>query len=133
MKIRLDHVAVAVSDIKAAIDTFEASLGLECEKVEEVESESSKVAFFDLGGPHLELVQPTTADSAMGRSLEKRGEGLHHICLEVEDLELSMAAMKAKGIRLMSDSPKPGANNTKICFVHPKSMNGVLVELVEKP
>jgi methylmalonyl-CoA/ethylmalonyl-CoA epimerase len=133
MKIRLDHVAVAVADITTAIDCFEASLGLTCEKVEEVQSESAKVAFFDLGGPHLELVQPTSADSAMGRSLAKRGEGLHHICLEVEDIELSMAAMKAKGIQLMSDAPKPGANNTKICFVHPKSMNGVLVELVEKP
>lgn len=133
MKIRLDHVAVAVADIKSAIDAFEDSLGLACEKVEEVPSESSKVAFFDLGGPHLELVQPTEADSAMGKSLAKRGEGLHHICLEVENLELAMAAMKDKGIRLLSEEPKPGANNTKICFVHPKSMHGVLVELVEKP
>ena len=133
MKIRLDHVAVAVADIKSAIDTFENSLGLDCEKVQDVPSESSKVAFFYLGGPHLELVQPTDPDSAMGRSLSKRGEGLHHICLEVENLELAMEAMKAKGIHLLSDAPRPGAGDTKICFVHPKSMNGVLVELVEKP
>ncbi|MEE2903327.1 MAG: methylmalonyl-CoA epimerase [Myxococcota bacterium] len=133
MKIRLDHVAVAVSDIKQAIDAFEASLGIECEKTEEVPTESAQVAFFDLGGPHLELVQPTSEDSAMGKSLQKRGEGLHHICLEVENIEIAMAAMKSKGIRLINDEPRPGANNSKICFVHPKSMNGVLIELVEKP
>ena len=133
MKIRLDHVAVAVSDIKQAIDAFEASLGIECEKTEEVPTEFAQVAFFDLGGPHLELVQPTSEDSAMGKSLQKRGEGLHHICLEVENIEIAMAAMKSKGIRLINDEPRPGANNSKICFVHPKSMNGVLIELVEKP
>jgi len=133
MKIRLDHVAVAVSDIKQAIDAFEASLGIECEKTEEVPTEFAQVAFFDLGGPHLELVQPTSEDSAMGKSLQKRGEGLHHICLEVENIEIAMAAMRSKGIRLINDEPRPGANNSKICFVHPKSMNGVLIELVEKP
>ena len=133
VKIRLDHIAVAVSDIKAAIEDFEGKLGLACERIETVPSEKSEVAFFDLGGPHLELVSPTDADCPMGRSLSKRGEGLHHICLEVGDIGTAITALKAKGVQLINETPQPGADGSKIAFIHPKSMRGVLVELVEKP
>lgn len=133
MKIRLDHVAVAVRDIKEAIDTFERTLGLTCEKVQTVPTESSTVAFFDLGGPHLELVAPDDPDSPLGRSLDKRGEGLHHICVEVEDIEVALGGLRESGARIVGEAPRPGAGGTKVAFVHPKSMHGVLVELVEKP
>jgi methylmalonyl-CoA/ethylmalonyl-CoA epimerase len=132
MKMRLDHVAVAVADIAQAVADFEQKLGLPCEKVESVPTEHATVAFFNLGGPHLELVAPDTTDSAMGRSLEKRGEGLHHICIEVEDIERALAALAEKGVRLVNESPVPGAGGSRVAFVHPKSMHGVLIELVQK-
>jgi len=133
MKMRLDHIAVAVAEIAEAVRDFEEKLGLPCEKVEHVPGERATVAFFDLGGPHLELVAPDPGDSPMRRSLDKRGEGLHHICLEVEDLELALAALSEKGVRLVDERPKPGSRGSKVAFVHPKSLHGVLVELVEKP
>src|SRR5262249_50842567 len=132
MGFRLDHIAVAVRDLTSAIEDFEAKMGLACEKVEDVPSEGARVAFFDLGGPHLELVMPTSETAAMARSLEKRGEGLHHICLEVADIERTMAALKAAGLVLTSETPSPGARQSRITFVHPKSMHGVLIELVQK-
>lgn len=132
VKIRLDHIAVVVADIAGAVRDFEEKLGLPLDGVEDVPAEQSKVALFDLGGAHLELVSPLEADSPIARSLEKRGEGLHHICLEVEDIDLALAAMKAKGLQLVNDTPRPGAGGRRVAFVHPKSMHGVLVELVEK-
>lgn len=132
MKIKLDHIAVAVSDIAAAVEDFERGLGITCEKIEPVPTEQSTVAFFDLGGAHLELISPTDPASPLARSLSKRGEGLHHVCLEVEDIEKTLAALKAKGVRLVNETSTPGAGGSKIAFVHPKSMHGVLVELVEK-
>lgn len=131
MGFKLDHVAVAVRDIQEAISQFEQKLGLECERVETVEGEKAKVAFFDLGGAHLELVQSTQAESAISRSIEKRGEGLHHICLEVENIDATLALAKAAGLRLINETPVPGANGSRIAFVHPKALNGVLIELVE--
>jgi methylmalonyl-CoA/ethylmalonyl-CoA epimerase len=130
---RLDHIAVAVRDIQSAVEDFEKKLGIHCDKVEDVPTEHARVAFFDLGGPHLELVMPTSEESAMGRSLQKRGEGLHHICLEVPDIVRAMAALKAAGLQLTSDAPSPGAGGSRVTFVHPKTMHGVLIELVEKP
>jgi methylmalonyl-CoA/ethylmalonyl-CoA epimerase len=129
---KLDHIAVAVRDIERAVEDFEKRLGLRCERIEDVPTEAARVAFFDLGGPHLELVMPTGEGSVIARSLERRGEGLHHICLEVADLEKTMAALKAAGLVLTGDSPSPGAGGSRITFVHPKSLHGVLIELVEK-
>lgn len=133
MAMKLDHIAVAVRDLSAAVEDFEAKLGLACERVEDVPSERARVAFFDLGGAHLELVMPTSDESAMGRSLAKRGEGLHHICLEVADIDRAIAALRASGLALVNDEATPGAGGSRIVFVHPKSMHGVLIELVEKP
>lgn len=131
-KFKLDHVAVAVSDLDAAVENFEGKLSVPCERVEEVPTENARVAFFDVGGAHLELVASTVEGSSIARSIEKRGEGLHHICLEVENIEAALALAKAAGIRLVNEAPVPGAGGTKVAFLHPKSLNGVLVELVEK-
>ena len=133
MKFKLDHIAVAVRDLDEARAGFEDKLGLTCAHVEVVPTEKAKVAFFDLGGPHLELVSPTEPGSAIDRSIAKRGEGLHHICLEVEDIEATLALAKAAGLELINDTPRPGAQGTRVAFVHPKALSGVMVELVEKP
>jgi methylmalonyl-CoA/ethylmalonyl-CoA epimerase len=130
--VKLDHIAVAVRDMEEAVRDFESRLGLKCERVEDVPAENAKVAFFDLGGAHLELITPLAEASALARSLEQRGEGLHHICLEVQDIERTMAALKASGMRLVSETPNIGAGGSRIVFVHPKSMHGVLIELVQK-
>lgn len=133
MPFKLDHIAVAVRDMELAVADFERKLGLACERIEEVPDERSKVAFFDIGGAHLELITPLDPGSALARSLDRRGEGLHHICLEVPDIERTMEAMKAAGLELVTDKPNTGAGGSKIIFVHPKTMHGVLIELVEKP
>jgi methylmalonyl-CoA/ethylmalonyl-CoA epimerase len=130
MRFKLDHVAVAVRDVEAAAKNFE-KLGLVLERVEEVADQQARVAFFEVGGPHVELVAPI-GEGAVSRSIEKRGEGLHHICLEVDDLEAALAFVKAAGIALVDEKPRTGAGGSKIAFVHPKGLNGVLVELVEK-
>ncbi|MEQ8273677.1 MAG: methylmalonyl-CoA epimerase [Deltaproteobacteria bacterium] len=129
---KLDHVAVAVRDIDDAVGNFEKKLGLSCERVEEVPTQKAKVAFFDVGGAHLELVAPTEDASSVARSIDKRGEGLHHICLEVEDIDAALALARMAGIRLVNEAPVPGAGGSRVAFLHPKSLNGVLVELVEK-
>lgn len=132
MTFKLDHIAVAVADLEAAVENFQQKLGLSCEHVEVVPTQKARVAFFDIGGAHLELVAPTEDESAMARSLEKRGEGLHHICLEVEDIEKTLAAAKAAGLRLVNESPVPGAQGSRVAFIHPKALNGVMIELVQK-
>lgn len=132
MSFKLDHIAVAVANLETAVENFEKKLGLECEHVEEVPSEKAKVAFFDVGGAHLELVSAATSGSAIARSIEKRGEGLHHICLEVDDIEAALALAKAAGLRLVNEAPVPGAKGSRVAFIHPKSLNGVMVELVQK-
>lgn len=131
MRIKLDHVAIAVSDLESAIRDYEA-LGLSPERIENVPTQKADVAFLDVGGAHIELVAPTDPSSSVARSIDKRGEGLHHICLEVEDIELALAALKAKGVTLVNPEPVPGAGGSRVAFIHPKSMRGVLVELVQK-
>ena len=133
MTYKLDHIAVAVRDVEEAVSRFEAKLGLPCTGVEDVPSEKARVAFFDLGGVHLELVQSTESGSAIDRSIERRGEGLHHICLEVTDLETVLRTLKEAGLPLINPEPVPGSRGTRVAFLHPKGLHGVLVELVEKP
>ncbi len=130
---KLDHVAVAVRDFKDAIDGFENKLGVKCDGTEVVPTEKVEVAFFDLGGPRLELVCPIEEDAPMQRSLDKRGEGLHHIALEVDDLEAAIKLAKAAGLRMINEEPQPASGGMRLAFIHPKSLNGVMVELVEKP
>ena len=128
--IKINHVAIAVQDIDAALKFWEQTFGLELDHVEDVPSQKSKVAFLPLGESEIELVQPTTTDSGLASFLEKRGEGMHHICIEVEDIDATLAELKSKGVRLINDVPEelPGR---KMAFIHPKAANGVLVELYQ--
>jgi len=128
--IKINHVAIVVQDIDAALNFWEQTFGLELDHVEDVPSQKSKVAFLPLGESEIELVQPTTTDSGLANFLEKRGEGMHHICIEVEDIDATLAELKSKGVRLINDVPEelPGR---KMAFIHPKAANGVLVELYQ--
>ena len=128
--IKINHVAIVVQDIDAALNFWEQTFGLKLDHVEDVPSQKSKVAFLPLGESEIELVQPTTSDSGLAYFLEKRGEGMHHICIEVEDIDATLAELKSKGVRLINDVPEelPGR---KMAFIHPKAANGVLVELYQ--
>jgi len=128
--IKINHVAIVVQNIDAALNFWEQTFGLELDHVEEVPSQKSKVAFLPLGESEIELVQPTTSDSGLANFLEKRGEGMHHICIEVEDIDAALAELKSKGVRLINEIPEelPGR---KMAFIHPKAANGVLVELYQ--
>ena len=128
--IKINHVAIAVQDIDAALKFWEQTFGLELDHVEDVPSQKSKVAFLPLGESEIELVQPTTSDSGLANFLEKRGEGMHHICIEVSDIDATLAELKSKGVRLINEVPEelPGR---KMAFIHPKAANGVLVELYQ--
>ena len=128
--IKINHVAIVVQDIDAALNFWEQTFGLKLDHVEDVPSQKSKVAFLPLGESEIELVQPTTSDSGLANFLEKRGEGMHHICIEVEDIDATLAELKSKGVRLINDVPEelPGR---KMAFVHPKAANGVLIELYQ--
>lgn len=127
---KLNHVAIAVKDIEAALDFWEDKLGLKLDYIEEVPSEASRVAFIPVGDSLIELVQPTRDDTGMAAFLEKRGEGIHHLCVEVENIDETFNALKEKGVRLINTEPQvlPGR---KMAFIHPKAANGVLVELYE--
>jgi methylmalonyl-CoA/ethylmalonyl-CoA epimerase len=128
--IKINHVAIVVEDIDAALDFWQQTFGLVLDHVEDVPSQKSKVAFLPLGESEIELVQPTTTDSGLANFLEKRGEGMHHICIEVEDIDAALAELKSKGVRLINEVPEelPGR---KMAFIHPKAANGVLVELYQ--
>jgi methylmalonyl-CoA/ethylmalonyl-CoA epimerase len=129
----LDHVAIVVKDLEAAIRLYRDTLGLELAQVEEVPEQQVRTAIFGHGMGRVELICPTTKDSGVARYLEKRGEGLHHICIEVEDIEAAMAALRAVGAPLIDQAPKPGAGGARVAFVHPKGTHGVLTELREGP
>ena len=130
MKPTLDHIGIAVRSLDAA-KVYEA-LGLEIEHVETVESQGVKTAFLAVGDSHLELLEPTGPDSTVAKFIEKRGEGIHHICLRVDDIEAHLAELKAKGFRLINEAPVPGAHGCRVAFLHPAAGNGVLIELSEK-
>ena len=127
----ISHIAVIVPDIDEALEFWRDSLGLKLERVEEVHAQEAEVAFLPLGRGKIELVRPTTQDSGAARLLAKRGAGLHHIALEVEDLETVLARLKGKGVRLINETPVSAAGGRRAVFVHPESASGVLVELYE--
>jgi methylmalonyl-CoA/ethylmalonyl-CoA epimerase len=129
----LNHIAIAVKDLDAAIRTYRDVLGLELAELEEVPEQQVKVAIFGHGLGRVELICPTVADSGVARFLEKRGEGLHHICIEVEDIEATLAELKAHGAPLLDEAPRAGAGGAKVAFIHPKGACGVLVELRQGP
>jgi methylmalonyl-CoA/ethylmalonyl-CoA epimerase len=127
---KINHVAVVVDDLDAALEFWRDKLGLPLEHIEDVPSQASKVAFMPIGEGEIELVQPTVQDSGLAKYLEKRGEGLHHLCIEVDDIKDMMNGLKEKGVRLINEEPVilPGR---KMAFIHPKSTHGVLIELYE--
>jgi methylmalonyl-CoA/ethylmalonyl-CoA epimerase len=128
---RINHVAVVVDDMEKSLAFWRDTLGMELHELRDVPAEQSQVAFLPLEGSEVELVQPTTGDSGIAKYLAKRGPGMHHICLEVDDLAAMLAQMKAKGIRLINEEPRAAADGRKYAFVHPESTGGVLVELYE--
>lgn len=124
----LDHIGIAVASLAEGVEFYEA-LGLELEGVEEVLEQGVKVGFLPVGDGRLELLEPTGETSPIAKHLARRGPGLHHICLRVDDIRASMAVLAERGYRLLSDEPQPGAHGCLVCFVHPKSTGGVLLEL----
>lgn len=130
---RLDHIAIAVSDLEAAETTYREMLGLAWEGREEVVSQKVMTSIFRIGEIRVELISPTAEDSPIAGFLAKRGNGLHHICLEVDDIEAEMERLKSHGVRLLSEKPTAGVGGSKVIFLHPRDAHGVLVELVEKP
>jgi methylmalonyl-CoA/ethylmalonyl-CoA epimerase len=131
--VRLDHIAVAVENLASAMQFYSGLLGLSCIGVETVEEQGVKVAKFDLGNTHLELLEPLSPDTPVGKFLKQRGPGLHHICVGVEDIAKELSTLKSADIRLIDSEPKIGAGGAKIAFVHPKATGGVLLELSEQP
>ena len=128
---KIDHIAIAVHSIEEALQAYEGALGLELADVGEVSEQAVRVAFLPMGESALELVEPLTSDSGVAKFLEKRGEGIHHICFEVGDIEAALQNLAAKGVRLIDEQPRQGAHG-RVAFLHPKSTHGVLIELIEK-
>ncbi|MCB0792559.1 MAG: methylmalonyl-CoA epimerase [Flavobacteriales bacterium] len=130
--IRVEHIGIAVSDLKKAEALYTALLGAAPYKREEVASEEVVTSFFQVGPNKIELLESTADDGPIARAIAKRGEGIHHIAFEVADIRAEMARLKAAGFTLLNEEPKRGADNKLVCFVHPKSANGVLVELCQE-
>lgn len=128
---KIDHIAIAVKDLEAAARTFEQILGVSPAKVQEVPTERVRVAFFPLGGAEIELVQGLGADNPVANFIAKRGEGIHHICFEVDNLQVMLDRLAAAGVPLLDRAGKPGACG-QVAFLHPKGASGVLIELVQK-
>ena len=128
-RLRLDHVAIAVTDLNQSLQFYKEQFGLTCLEIEVVEEQGVRVAKLDCGNTHLELLEPLSPDSPVGKFLAQRGPGLHHICVGVSDICQELSNLKEKGARLIDQEPKIGAGGAQIAFVHPKSTGGVLLEL----
>ncbi len=128
---KINHIAVVVNDIEKSLAFWQDALGMELHEVRDVPAEASRVAFLPLAGAEIELVQPTSEESGIAKYLAKRGPGMHHLCLEVDDVAAMLAQLKTKNIRLINDEPRSGADGRKYAFIHPESTGGVLVELYQ--
>jgi len=129
---KLEHIGIAVKNIDQANTLFASLLGREHYKTEEVDSEGVRTSFFEISGVKIELLEATRPDSPIARFIEKRGEGIHHLAFEVQNIGQSVKAYEEKGFELVNASPKRGADNKLICFLHPKSTQGVLIELCQE-
>src|SRR3954470_1879969 len=127
---KLDHIGIAVRSLDAT-KIYEA-LGLSVQHTEVVETQRVRTAFLSVGDSNLELLEPTSPDSTIAKFIEKRGEGIHHICLRVDDIEAHLARLKSEGYRLINEAPVPGAHGCRVAFLHPSAGNGVLIELSQK-
>jgi len=133
MKIlRVDHIGVAVKSIEEALKLYEGVLGLKLEEVETVEEQNVKVAFLPVGDTEIELLESTSPDGPIAKYIEKKGEGMQHVAFRVENIEEALKTLKAKGVRLIDETPRMGAGGAKIAFVHPKETFGVMIELCER-
>jgi methylmalonyl-CoA epimerase len=132
MKATLDHIGIAVSNIEEALAFYRDALGLEIETPEDVPSQRVRAHFIPAGESALELLEATADDSPIAKYLQKRGPGLHHITLRVDDIRAALAQLKARGVRLIDEAPRPGAQGSLVAFIHPSSAQGVLVELTQK-
>lgn len=130
--IRIEHIGIAVKDLAAAEEVYTRLLGGPSYKREAVESEGVITSFFKVGPNKIELLESSRPDGPIAKAIEKRGEGIHHIAFEVADIHAEMVRLKAAGFILLNEEPKRGADNKLVCFVHPKSANGVLVELCQE-
>lgn len=128
---KINHVAVVVDDMEKALSFWRDALGIELHELRDVPVEKSQVAFLPLEGSEVELVMPTSDDSGIAKYLSKRGPGMHHICLEVNDILGMLAQLRAKGVHLINEEPRTAADGKKYAFIHPESTSGVLVELYE--
>jgi methylmalonyl-CoA/ethylmalonyl-CoA epimerase len=128
----IEHIGIAVNNLVSAISFYEEVLGLKCYNIEEVPDQKVRTAFFLVGQTKIELLESTDAEGPIGKFIEKRGEGIHHIAFSVENIESQLIHASESGIKLIDASPRKGAEGLDIAFLHPKSTNGVLIELCEK-
>ncbi|GAA4727447.1 methylmalonyl-CoA epimerase [Flavisolibacter ginsenosidimutans] len=129
---KVEHIGIAVKSLSASVPLFEKLLNTSCYKTETVESEAVATAFFQHGETKIELLESTKEDGVIQKFVDKKGEGLHHIAFDVEDIVAEMARLKSEGFVLLNETPKPGADNKLVCFLHPKGTNGVLIELCQE-
>jgi methylmalonyl-CoA/ethylmalonyl-CoA epimerase len=125
---KIDHLGIAVSSLDEAVAAWEKVLGIRCERIEEVPSQKVRTAFFDVGGVHLELLEPTSDDSPIAKAIASRGEGVHHIAFATNDVAAQLNQAKQAGVKLINETPVPGAGGKQVAFLHPKSMRGLLTE-----
>lgn len=130
--LKVEHIGIAVKDFASAIPLYEKLLNTPCYKTETVDSEKVNTAFFRQGDTKIELLESTDPEGVITRFIEKKGEGIHHIAFEVADIHAEMARLQAEGFTLLNETPKKGADNKLVCFLHPKGTNGVLVELCQE-
>ncbi len=127
----IDHIGIAVKNLDVSLPLFEKLLNSGCYKIETVDSEQVKTAFFRTGETKIELIESVQPDGVIAKFIEKKGEGLHHIAFEVADIQAEMNRLQQEGFVLLNETPKKGADNKLVCFVHPKQTNGVLIELCQ--
>ena len=128
---KINHIGIAVKNLENAIPLYRDQLGMEFEGTEEVAEQKVRVAFLKIGESRIELLEPTSPDSAVAKFLEKNGEGVHHMAYEVEDINVALAELKEKGVRLIDEQPRHGAHGSLIAFIHPKATGGVLTEICQ--
>ena len=128
---QIDHIGIATKHLDDAAAVWRDALGLELDSTEQIDTQGVRVAMFTLGESHIELLEPLSPDSPVGKFLEKRGPGIHHIAVRVEDICAKLAELKARGLRLIDEVPRVGAGGCLVAFIHPTAANGVLLELVQ--
>ncbi len=132
MKATIDHIGIAVSDLEAALKFYRDALGLDVRPPEEVPSQKVRAHFVPVGDSALELLEATSEDSPIARSIARRGPGIHHVTLRVDDIAAALAQLRARGVRLIDEAPRPGAEGALVAFIHPSATGGVLIELKQR-